>query len=177
VPGQTRAGRISLEELGDGYISVAPKLGATYVDSKCRDNGNPAWTLSQIDKQVRDRLTRNPRQNAFSVIKDGINFVFQRQVGLNPGSNNVLSQFYLDSVIYRVKILPEKHKTIKNPTHFYGELVKTKMGAEYLRKCEHLEHFKKDILSKDTPMLKKRAALWAIGHIGSHENGIKLVLE
>jgi hypothetical protein len=61
VPGQTRAGRISLEELGDGYISVAPKLGATYVDSKCRDNGNPAWTLSQIDKQVRDRLTRNPR--------------------------------------------------------------------------------------------------------------------
>jgi len=89
----------------------------------------------------------------------------------------VLSQFYLDSVIYRVKILPEKHKTIKNPTHFYGELVKTKMGAEYLRKCEHLEHFKKDILSKDTPMLKKLAALWAIGHIGSHENGIKLVLE
>jgi rapamycin-insensitive companion of mTOR len=89
----------------------------------------------------------------------------------------VLSQFYLDSVIYRVKILPEKHKTIKNPTHFYGELVKTKMGAEHLRKCEHLEHFKKDILSKDTPMLKKRAALWAIGHIGSHENGIKLVLE
>jgi rapamycin-insensitive companion of mTOR len=26
-------------------------------------------------------------------------------------------------------------------------------------------------------MLKKRAALWAIGHIGSNENGIKLVLE
>lgn len=44
-----------------------------------------------------------------------------------------MSQFYLDSVIYRVKILPEKHKTIKNPTHFYGELVKTKKGAEYLR--------------------------------------------
>lgn len=97
---------------------------------------------------------------------------------MNSGhGGNVLSQFYLDSVIYRVKILPEKHKTIKNPTHFYGELVKTKMGAEYLRKCEHLEHFKNDILSKDTPMLKKRAALWAIGHIGSHENGIKLVLE
>jgi len=50
VPGHTRAGRISLEELGDGYISVAPKLGATYVDSKCKANETPSWTLSQIDK-------------------------------------------------------------------------------------------------------------------------------
>jgi len=50
VPGHTRAGRISLEELGDGYISVAPKLGATYVDSKCKENDTPSWTLSQIDK-------------------------------------------------------------------------------------------------------------------------------
>ena len=73
--------------------------------------------------------------------------------------------------------MPEKHKTIKNPTHFYGELVKTKKGADYLRRSLHLEQFKADILSKDTVMLKKRAALWAIGHIGSNENGIKLVLE
>ena len=93
------------------------------------------------------------------------------------GNNNVLSQFFLDSVIYRVKILPEKHKTIKNPTHFYGELVKTKIGADFLRKSDHLERFKADILSKECSMLKKRAALWAIGHIGFHENGIKLVLE
>jgi len=76
-----------------------------------------------------------------------------------------------------VKILPEKHKTIKNPTHFYGELVKTKQGADYLRRSKHLEQFKADILSKETVMLKKRAALWAVGHIGSSDHGIKLVLE
>ncbi len=46
VPGHTRAGRISLEELGDGYISVALKLGATYVDTKCKANETPSWTLS-----------------------------------------------------------------------------------------------------------------------------------
>lgn len=46
VPGHTRAGKISLEELGDGYISVAPKLGATYVDSKCKANETASWTLS-----------------------------------------------------------------------------------------------------------------------------------
>ena len=94
---------------------------------------------------------------------------------MNSGS--VLGQFFLDSVIFRVKILPEKHKTIKNPTHFYGELVKTHGGATFLRKVKHLEKFKQDILSPDTSLLQKRAALWAIGHIGSNEHGIKLILE
>jgi hypothetical protein len=78
VPGHTRAGRISLEELGDGYISVAPKLGATFVDSKCKANETASWTLSQIDKQVRERLTRNPNQRTFQVLKDGISFVFHK---------------------------------------------------------------------------------------------------
>jgi hypothetical protein len=78
VPGHTRAGRISLEDLGDGYISVALKLGATYVDTKCKANETPSWTLSQIDKQVRDRLLRNPAQRSFYVMKDGISFVFIR---------------------------------------------------------------------------------------------------
>ena len=49
VKNHSKAGRISLEELGNGYISVCTKLGDTYVDSKCRPNEVPAWTLSQID--------------------------------------------------------------------------------------------------------------------------------
>ena len=146
IPGHSRAGRISLEELGDGYISAALKLGANYVDSKCKPNDVPSWTMSQIDKQVRDRLTRNTKQNTFLVMKDGIHFVFQKQNSNSQsnynGNGSVLSQFFLDSVIFRVKILPEKHKTIKNPTHFYGELVKTALGAQYLRKEKHLEKFK-----------------------------------
>lgn len=40
-----------------------------------------------------------------------------------------------------------------------------------------MDQFKADILTKDTETPKKRAALWAIGHIGSNENGIKLVCE
>jgi len=58
-------------------------------------------------------------------MKDGINFCFSRQ----QETANILADFFLDTVILRVRILPEKHKTIKNPTHFYGELVKTKQGA------------------------------------------------
>lgn len=70
-----------------------------------------------------------------------------------------------------------KYKTVKNPIHFYGELVKTKLGYEYLRKSTHLEHFRTEILSPDSALISKRAALWALGHIGANENGIKLIIE
>lgn len=129
--------------------------------------------MMQIEKQYRDRLLRNPRQTEFTVIKDGVCFFFVR----HQESGNVLQQFFLDSVYYKVKILPEKHKTMKNPTHFYGELAKTKQGADFLRQSKHIEYFKRDINSKETHMQVRRAALWAIGHIGSSENGIKLILE
>lgn len=72
IPSHTRAGMVSLEKLGDGYISVAPRLGATYVDNKCRANESPSWTLSQIDATVRDKLAKSPSQKTFYVMKDGI---------------------------------------------------------------------------------------------------------
>ena len=40
-----------------------------------------------------------------------------------------------------------------------------------------MEKFKEDILSVDVSLNKKRASLWALGHIGSNENGIHLILE
>jgi rapamycin-insensitive companion of mTOR len=177
VKGHSKAGMISLEDLGSGYISVCTKLGCTYVDSKCRPNEVPSWTLSQIDNQLLDRLQRNRRQKSFFVMKDGINFCFSRQEGLSGARDNILAEFFLDQVVMRVKILPLKYKTIKNPIHFYGELVKTKAGAEYLRQSKHLEKFRQDILSTDTPLVAKRAALWALGHIGANELGIRLIID
>lgn len=138
VKGHSKAGKISLEELGNGYISVCTKLGCTYVDSKCRPNEVPSWTLSQIDNQLLERLQRNRRQRSFLVMKDGINFCFQRHEGLSGARDNILAEFFLEQVVLRVKILPVKYKTIKNPIHFYGELVKTKNGAEFLRNSKHL---------------------------------------
>lgn len=66
-------------------------------------------------------------------MKDGINFCFSRHEDLNNSQRDILAEFFLDQVILRVKILPVKYKTIKNPIHFYGELVKTKAGADFLR--------------------------------------------
>ena len=84
-------------------------------------------------------------------------------------------KIYLDSVVYKVQILPQKYKIIKTPIHLYGELVKTEDGAEYLQQTSDIEYFKEEILSEKTPLIRKRAALWAIGHIGSSEYGFKLI--
>lgn len=107
-------------------------------------------------------------------MKDGINFCFVRSEVQNS-KKGILSEFYLDQIVKRVKILPVKYKTIKNPIHFYGELVKTKSGADFLRQSKHVEQFRKDITSPTSNLLQKRAALWAVGHIGSNEYGISII--
>ena len=74
----SKVSRISLEEFGQGYISVCTKLGDQFVDSKCRPKEVESWTMSQIDNSVLERLQRNPKQKSFFVMKDGINFCFVR---------------------------------------------------------------------------------------------------
>lgn len=73
--------------------------------------------------------------------------------------------------------MPQKYKIIKTPVHLYGELVKTEQGAKYLKQTNDIEYFKKEVLSPDTSLTRKRAALWTIGHIGSSEEGFALLQE
>ncbi len=76
---QSKIGKVSLKEMGNVYISVCTKLGANFVDNKCRERGDvPCWTLSQIDQNMKDHMERNTRLNTFMVVKDGYQFWFQR---------------------------------------------------------------------------------------------------
>lgn len=58
-----------------GYISVCVKLGATYVDSRCKANEVPTWTLSQIDNEVKEKV-KNSKQKKVLVLKNGFHFIF-----------------------------------------------------------------------------------------------------
>lgn len=40
-----------------------------------------------------------------------------------------------------------------------------------------MDYFKEELLSPNTPLIRKRAALWAIGHIGSTDFGFRLIQE
>jgi rapamycin-insensitive companion of mTOR len=95
--------------------------------------------------------------------------------GTTPSQSSPLDKIFLDQVTYKVQILPQKYKIIKTPVHLYGELVKTEQGAQYLKQTQDIEFFKKEILNPETPLVRKRASLWTIGHIASSEHGFKLI--
>jgi hypothetical protein len=68
--------------------------------------------------------------------------------------------------------------------HFYGELTKTPQGCSLLERKGHFKHFveyikaysKKNIISTNK-ILKLKAVLWAVGHIGSTKNGVSFLIE
>jgi hypothetical protein len=47
--------------------------------------------------------------------------------------------------------------------HFYGELTKTKEGADVLQSSKHFSEFVSIIKNKSADALEVKAALWAIG--------------
>lgn len=63
------------------------------------------------------------------------------------------------------------------PTHLFGELAKTTGGAEIIEGTRAVKGFVDDILNPEAALLQKRACLWAIGHIGSSEIGLGLVMK
>lgn len=67
------------------------------------------------------------------------------------------------------------------PPHFYGELAKTPEGCDILRASGILAELEGAIRSLvqvgDCDNISKRAAVWAIGHIGSSNTGFELIIQ
>ena len=152
------------------------RLGSCYIDGRGNESRDPHWTITDINDK--NKTPTNPK-GKFRIIKNGIYFNFGK-TALNPSEGDGLVQpgkIFLESIVYKVQFLPQKYKIIKTPLHLYGELVKTDEGALYLKQSGDLDYFKKELLSDLTPVLRKRASLWALGHIGSTEAGFNLIQE
>jgi rapamycin-insensitive companion of mTOR len=63
------------------------------------------------------------------------------------------------------------------PPHFYGELTKNAEGCEILRQSGHFEHILATAFDNNTAPLLRRAALIALGHIGSSPTGFTFLEE
>jgi len=61
--------------------------------------------------------------------------------------------------------------------HFYGELARTERGCTMLRASGHFAHFVDTIKSSESTAIQKRAALWALGQVGSSDRGFSLFEE
>ncbi|OUM61326.1 hypothetical protein PIROE2DRAFT_45313 [Piromyces sp. E2] len=69
------------------------------------------------------------------------------------------------------------------PPHFYGELIKSKEGSDFLREKGHFKEFANYIRKygmknlNRKKLLKLKSILWAVGNIGSSKSGITFLLE
>ncbi|GAA5852982.1 hypothetical protein JCM3766R1_000033, partial [Sporobolomyces carnicolor] len=81
-------------------------------------------------------------------------------------------------------VLPPSSFDGTPPPHFYGELVKTIEGCEILAESEHFLKFC-DVIRDHADgrelepvfIARLKSVLWAVGHIGSTENGLALIEE
>lgn len=110
------------------------------------------------------------------MVKNGVGYNLIRQNLLLPQSGSFGGEaMCLGSVVFNVQIHPHKFQSINTPVHFYGELVKTKNGAHFLAASRDIDFLMREVFTEETPLVRKRAALWALGHIGSHPNGYELL--
>lgn len=145
-------------------ISCCLKLGSKSIDNYGRMVNEEFWTRCEFN----DRKNANKSPDGSLVVeKTGVTFYFQV-------TNDML---FLKSITYRVDVLPKTLIEKSIPTHIFGELGKTDMGISIIEKNEVMKAFVNDILSPEAPLLHKRASLWAIGHIGSSETGLELILK
>jgi large subunit ribosomal protein L17e len=65
------------------------------------------------------------------------------------------------------------------PPHLYGELAKTEDGCKLIHASGHFTQFVKMLTAPPTQvtLLKRRACIWAIGHIGASETGFRFLDE
>mmetsp|Transcript_35775 Transcript_35775/g.54788 ORF Transcript_35775/g.54788 Transcript_35775/m.54788 type:complete len:219 (+) Transcript_35775:3867-4523(+) len=48
---------------------------------------------------------------------------------------------------------------------------------DFIKEREDIRKFRQTLLNEATPSPEKRSILWTLGHIGAHENGMRLILE
>ena len=140
-------------------------IGKVNIDNLCKETGSP-FTIrcGYNDKKHNAQYIGNQ----CVINQNGVIFIFDCFE-----STIRLSQI---KVAIKLDNLNSNNLT-KLPPHLYGELVKTRKGVELLRQTKYFESFVEDMLSPDCPILKKRASLWCIGHIGLSKNGFTLIKE
>lgn len=141
-------------------------IGKVYIDTMCKEVGSPLNIKCDANDLKHLATYHN---NCYHVYKNGITFVFAHSA---QDETLRLSQIRLD-----LKLENTSPNESRMPPHLFGELVKTKEGIELLKETNFLEEFIEELKKPETHVLKKRAILWCLGHIGRSKRGIELLIE
>jgi hypothetical protein len=83
----------------------------------------------------------------------------------------------LETIEIPLSLSPSRTAVVALPPHLYGELGKTVYGCEILQSSGHVEEYASVVTERRTTALEQRAALWALGQLGSSSPGFKLLQE
>ena len=147
-------------------IKMYLTIGRCFIDNNCREVNEPYYTRCDFNDKKHLSSYVNGQ---FIIEKNGISFVFDHF----PKEDRIR----LESIKLTLKLGRHRGNFQKMPPHIFGELVKTKKGVELLKKTKYLEAFIADVRNPDCSILHKRAALWALGHIGRNKKGIALIIQ
>lgn len=81
----------------------------------------------------------------------------------------------LETIDIDLKLEPERAPRLPMPPHFYGMIANTREGCERLRRSGHVEKFEKRAMDQSCSTLYRRAAMIALGHIGSSDLGFDVL--
>jgi len=141
-------------------------IGKVYIDTMCKEVGSPL-NIRCDSNDIKHLATYT--NNFYHVSKNGVTFIFAHF----PEDDTLrLSQIRLDLKLENVS--PNENRM---PPHLFGELVKTKKGVELLKQSNYIKFFIDELKKDDTSVLKKRAILWCLGHIGLSKKGTAFLIE
>ncbi|KAH9258700.1 hypothetical protein BASA81_003202 [Batrachochytrium salamandrivorans] len=85
----------------------------------------------------------------------------------NPNGNEDLPPLLvLKEVRFYLELVPERSATPSIPVHLLGELAKTTVGVQEITNQNLFKYFVSKIKDVGEANMERRAALWALGHIG-----------
>lgn len=148
---------------GSDVISVCLLLGNCCITNRGQESTEPDWI--RCTREDRAREAGSIREGLINVEKDGV--IFELKV-VNK------HEYVLQSICYRMEVIPRYAPRTIIPHHLYGELVKTKLGLRKLQSSGHVDELIQN-LQGDTSVIKKREALWALGHAGCSDRGITYI--
>jgi hypothetical protein len=146
---------------GNDVISVCLLLGNCCITNRGQESTEPDWVRCTREDRAREVV----RNGVLRVEKDGV--IFEMKVVDS-------SDYILQSICYRMEVIPRYAPRTIIPHHLYGELVKTKLGLRKLQSSGHIEELIQSLQGEST-VIKKREALWALGHAGCSDRGVMYI--
>ena len=105
---------------------------------------------------------------------------------VRPERNRTTSMFvdptlyndiYFNTIAIPIPVSTASYPRVPLRPHLYGDLAKTRKGCDLISKSNCVAEFLKTLEDSNVDAIKKRSALWALGHIGGSDYGFALLQE